>query len=88
MQYESKYKKIKFQCREAHKEWNNLSESYTQTKIFPDKTDVEVNNLMIDKSYEFRGLFEDSTSIDIVQLNSKENIKIKRKQHLFKKIYL
>ena len=83
MQYESKYKKINIQCRQAHKEWNDLSESSTQTNIFPDKTDVEVNDLMIDKSYGFRGLFEDSTTSEIVELNSKENIKIKRKQHIF-----
>ena len=83
MQYENKYKKIKIQCSQPHKEWNDLSESSLNikpSKIFPDKTDVEVNNLMIDKSYAFRGLFEDSTSNEIVQLNSKENIKIKRKQ--------
>ena len=77
LQYESKFKRIKIQCRRVNKDWNDLSESSTQTNIFPDITEVEVKDLIVDKSYEFRGLFEDTTTGDIVQLNSKGRIKIK-----------
>ena len=77
LQYESKYEKIVIQYRRANKDWQNLSESFTQTNIFPDITEVEVNDLNVDKFYEFRGLFEDNTNGEIVQLNSKEKIKIK-----------
>ena len=44
---------------------------------------VLVKDLDVNKSYEFRGLFEDTTNGDFVQLNSKESIKIKSKQHFF-----
>ena len=77
MQYESKYRKIVIQSRRANKEWQDLSESSTQTTIFPNATEVEVNDLNVDKVYDFRGLFEDKTDGEIVQLNSKEKIKIK-----------
>ena len=77
MQYESKYEKIVIQSRRANKEWQDLSESSTQTNIFPNATEVEVNDLNVDKVYDFRGLFEDKTNGEIVQLNSKEKIKIK-----------
>ena len=43
----------------------------------PNATEVEVNDLNVDKVYDFRGLFEDKTNGEIVQLNSKEKIKIK-----------
>ena len=78
MQYESKYKKIVIQSRRANKDWQELSESSHQTNIFPDITEVEVNDLNVDKGYEFRGLFE-KTDGEIVQLNSTERIKIKSK---------
>ena len=77
MQYESKFEKIVIQSRRANKEWQDLSESSTQTNIFPNATEVEVNDLNVDKVYDFRGLFEDKTNGEIVQLNSKEKIKIK-----------
>ena len=77
LQYESKYEKIVIQNRRANKEWQDLSESSTQTNIFPNATEVEVNDLNVDKVYDFRGLFEDKTNGEIVQLNSKEKIKIK-----------
>ena len=77
MQYETKYEKIVIQSRRANKEWQDLSESSTQTNIFPNATEVEVNDLNVDKVYDFRGLFEDKTNGEIVQLNSKEKIKIK-----------
>ena len=77
MQYETKYEKIVIQNRRANKEWQDLSESSTQTNIFPNATEVEVNDLNVDKVYDFRGLFEDKTNGEIVQLNSKEKIKIK-----------
>ena len=77
MQYESKFEKIVIQNRRANKEWQDLSESSTQTNIFPNATEVEVNDLNVDKVYDFRGLFEDKTNGEIVQLNSKEKIKIK-----------
>ena len=83
MQYESKYEKIKIQCKRAHEEWKDLSESSTLTNIFPVETEVEVNDLIVDNNYEFRGLFEDSTTGDIVQLNSKEGIRIKSKFNFF-----
>ena len=83
MQYKSNYNKIKIQCRRVNKDWNDISESSTPTNNFPDITEVEVKDLNVNKSYEFRGLFEDTTNGDIVQLNSKESIKIKSKQHLF-----
>ena len=78
MQYESKYNKIKIQCRRVNKDWNDLSKSSTQTHALRDDiTEVEVNDLDVNKSYEFRGLFEDTSTGDIVQLNSEESIKIK-----------
>ena len=77
LQYESKFEKIVIQSRRANKEWQDLSESSTQTNIFPNATEVEVNDLNVDKVYDFRGLFEDKTNGEIVQLNSKEKIKIK-----------
>ena len=77
MQYESKYEKIVIQNRRANKDWQDLSESSTQTNIFPNATEVEVDDLVVDKVYDFRGLFEDKTNGEIVQLNSKEKIKIK-----------
>ena len=77
MQYESKYEKIVIQYRRANKDWRDLSESSTKTNIFPNATEVEVNDLNVDKVYDFRGLFEDKTNGEIVQLNSKEKIKIK-----------
>ena len=77
LQYESKYEKIVIQNRRANKEWQDLSESSTQTNIFPNTTEVEVNGLNVDKVYDFRGLFEDKINGEIVQLNSKEKIKIK-----------
>ena len=77
MQYETKYEKIVIQNRRANKEWQDLSESSTQTNIFPNTTEVEVNDLNVDKVYDFRGLFEDKINGEIVQLNSKEKIKIK-----------
>ena len=77
LQYETKYEKIVIQNRRANKEWQELSESSTQTNIFPNATEVEVNDLNVDKVYDFRGLFEDKTNGEIVQLNSKEKIKIK-----------
>ena len=77
LQYESKYEKIVIQNRRANKDWQDLSESSTQTNIFPNATEVEVDDLVVDKVYDFRGLFEDKTNGEIVQLNSKEKIKIK-----------
>ena len=77
MQYESKIEKIVIQSRRANKEWQDISVSSTQTNIFPNATKVEVNDLSVDKVYDFRGLFEDKTNGEIVQLNSKEKIKIK-----------
>ena len=77
LQYETKYEKIVIQSRRANKEWQDLSESSTQTTIFPNATEVEVNDLNVDKVYDFRGLFEDKTNGEIVQLNSKEKTKIK-----------
>ena len=82
MQYESKYEKIMIQNRRANKDWQDLSESSTQTNIFPNATEVEVNDLNVDKVYDFRGLFEDKTNGEIVQLNSKEKIKIKSNNKL------
>ena len=79
MQYENKYEKIVIQSRRANKEWQDLSESSTQTTIFPNATEVEVNDLNVDKVYEFRGLFEDKKNGKIVQLSSTERIKIKGK---------
>ena len=81
LQYKSNYNKIKIQCRRVNKDWNDISESSTPTNNLAYAT--EVNDLNVNKSYEFRGLFEDTTNGDIVQLNSKESIKIKSKQHLF-----
>ena len=62
-----------------NKDWHDLSKSSTQTHDLPDDdiTEVEVNDLHVNKSYEFRGLFEDTSTGDIVQLNSEESIKIK-----------
>ena len=82
LQYESKYKNIKIQCRrkQAEKGWCNISKSSTKISfnaVNPGITEVEVNDLTVDKVYEFRGLFEDTTDGEIVQLNSKEEIKIK-----------
>ena len=62
------------QCRrkQAEKDWCNISKSSISVKAGI----TEVNDLTVDKVYEFRGLFEDTTDGKIVQLNSKE-IKIK-----------
>ena len=70
------------QNRRANKEWQDLSESSTQTNIFPDIAEAEVNDFNVDKIYDFRGLFEDKTNGEIVQLNSKEKIKIKSNNKL------
>ena len=48
------------QCKQTHGNWHNLSESSTQTNIFPDITEVEVNHLAVLQVYEFRGLFEET----------------------------
>lgn len=77
MQYASKYKKIKIQYRQAHGEWHDLSEVYTQTSIIPDITEVEVNHLILNSIYDFRGLFEDSDTGEIVHFHSKGGIAIK-----------
>ena len=79
LQFESKYKNIMTQCKQAHGNWHNLSESSTQTNIFPDITEVEVNHLAVLQVYEFRGLFEETATGEIVQLYSKEGIAIKSK---------
>ena len=76
MQFESKFKKRRIQCRQVHGQWNDISVSSTQTNIFPDITEVEVNDLIVNRSYEFRGLFENKITGDTVQMNSKEVIKI------------
>ena len=67
------------QCKQIHGNWHNLSESSTQTNIFPDITEVEVNHLAVLQVYEFRGLFEETATGEIVQLYSKEGIAIKSK---------
>ena len=66
------------QCRrkQAEKDWCNISKSSIKISVNTGITEVEVNDLMIDKIYEFRGLFEDTNDGKILQLNSKE-IKIK-----------
>ena len=64
LQYESKYEKITIQYKRANRakeDWQELSKSAIQTNISPDTTEVEVNDLTIDKVYNFRGLFEDKT---------------------------
>ena len=76
LQYETKYEKIVIQSRRANKEWQDLSS--TQTNNFPNATEVEVNDLNVDKVYEFRGLFEDKTNGEIVQVKS-SGITIKSK---------
>ena len=83
MQYESKYEKISIQYRRANKDWQDLSESSKQTNIFPNATEFEVYDLNVDKVYEFRGLFKNKTNGEIVQLNSKEKIKIKSNNSLY-----
>ena len=78
MQYESKYEKITIQYKRANRaneDWQELSKSAIQTNISPDTTEVEANDLTIDKVYNFRGLFEDKTTgeldleVQLVQLN-------------------
>ena len=81
LQYESIYEKISIQYRRANKDWQDLSESSTQTNIFPVTTEVEVNDLNVDKLYEFRGLFQKDITGEIVQLTSKKKIKIKSNNH-------
>ena len=78
LQYESKFEKIVIQSRRANKEWQDLSESSTQTNIFPNATEVEVNDLNVDKVYEFRGLFEEKMTGELVQVKS-SGITIKSK---------
>ena len=88
LQYESKYNNIKMQCRrkQAEKDWCNISKSPNKI-IKAGITEVKVNDLRVDKVYEFRGLFEDTTDGKIVQLNSKE-IKIKSNNNFTKFVFI
>ena len=78
LQYNSKYEKISIQHKQIHGEWNPLSETSTETTTVGDINEVKVNNLNLGYSYEFRGFFENNNG-EIVQLTSKESIKIKSK---------
>ena len=80
LQYESKYEKITIQYKRANRakeDWQELSKSAIQTNISPDTTEVEVNDLTIDKVYNFRGLFEDKTTGEFVHIKSMNGITIK-----------
>lgn len=55
----------------AHEDWKDLLQSSTVTKAHDDITEVEVNRLLVNNIYTFRGLFEDDKG-QIVLLTSKD----------------
>ena len=55
----------------AHEDWKDLLESSTVTKAHDNITEVEVNRLLVNNTYTFRGLFEDDKG-QIVLLTSKD----------------
>ena len=77
LQYNSTYEKISIQYKLNilhHEEWKDLLESSTDTQVHGDTTEVEVNNLIVNNTYIFRGLFEDDKG-EIILLTSEVTIK-------------
>ena len=77
LQYNSTYEKILIQYKLNilhHEEWKDLLESSTDTQVHGDTTEVEVNNLIVNNTYIFRGLFEDDKG-EIILLTSEVTIK-------------
>lgn len=76
IQYNDEYKRISIQKRRPnYSEWKEIFSD--SSKQFGNLTEIEIKDLEIGHCFQFRGLFENINTKEIVNFTTKDSIKIK-----------